>query len=67
MGMAQELREAPQALAPTPGARSILVCAVDSLDAVPALVAPHAAFLQTAGLACEPQRIPNPDKHAPVV
>jgi hypothetical protein len=49
--------DAPQPLAPTAGGRSILVSAVDRLeDAVP-LVAPHAAFLQTAGIAAEPQRL----------
>jgi hypothetical protein len=49
--------DGPQPLAPTAGGRSILVCAVDALeDAVP-LVAPHAAFLQTAGIAAEPRRL----------
>lgn len=47
--------DAPQGLAPTGGGRSILVCAVDSLDEVVPLVAPHARFLQTAGIACEPR------------
>jgi hypothetical protein len=49
--------ERPQALAPTAGGRSILVCAVDRLDDVAPLVAPHAAFLQTAGIAAEPQEL----------
>lgn len=49
--------DAPQPLAPTAGGRSILVCAVDALDEVPALVAPHAQFLQTAGVAAEPREL----------
>ena len=49
--------EAPRPLAPTAGARTILVCAVDRLDEVVPLVAPHARFLQTAGLACAPQEL----------
>ncbi|HEX7887715.1 MAG TPA: acyl-CoA reductase [Ramlibacter sp.] len=47
----------PQALAPTGGGRGILVCAIDRLDDVVPLVAPHAAFLQTAGVAVEPQEL----------
>jgi hypothetical protein len=47
----------PQALAPTGGGRSILVCAVDALEDAVAMVAPHAAFLQTAGIAAEPQEL----------
>lgn len=47
--------EPAQPLAPTGGGRSILVSAVDALDEVAPLVAPHAAFLQTAGIAAEPQ------------
>jgi hypothetical protein len=47
----------PRSLAPTAGGRCILVCAVDALDAVPDLVAPHAAFLQTAGIACDPPEL----------
>jgi hypothetical protein len=43
-----------QPLAPTAGGRSILVCAVDALDDVAPLVAPHARFLQTAGIAAAP-------------
>lgn len=50
-------RDAPQALAPTAGARSILVSAVESLDEVVPLVAPHARFLQTAGIAAEPREL----------
>ena len=45
------------ALAPTAGARCVLVCAVDTVAEVPALVAPHARFLQTAGIACEPNEL----------
>jgi hypothetical protein len=47
----------PQALAPTGGGRSIMVCAVDALEEAVAMVAPHAAFLQTAGIAAEPQEL----------
>ncbi|HYE40277.1 MAG TPA: acyl-CoA reductase, partial [Ramlibacter sp.] len=49
--------DTPQPLAPTGGGRSILVCAVDHLDEVVPLVAPHAAFLQTAGIAAEPREL----------
>jgi hypothetical protein len=49
--------DAPRPLAPTAGGRSILVCAVDALDEVVPLVAPHAAFLQTAGIAADPQEL----------
>ena len=49
--------DTPRSLSPTAGARSLLVCAVDTLgDAVP-LVAPHARFLQTAGIACDPREL----------
>lgn len=47
----------PLPLAPTAGARTILVCAVDTLDEVAALVAPHARFLQTAGVAAQPREL----------
>jgi hypothetical protein len=46
-----------QPLAPTAGGRSILVCAVDTLDEVVPLVAPHARFLQTAGIAADPREL----------
>jgi hypothetical protein len=46
--------EQAAAFAPTGGARSIQVSAVDRLDSVVPLVAPHARFLQTVGIACEP-------------
>jgi hypothetical protein len=45
------------AFSPTGGGRSIQVSAVDALDDVAALVAPHARFLQTAGIACEPNEL----------
>ena len=44
-------------LAPTGGGRSIVVAAVDSLDDAVAQVAPHARFLQTAGIAAEPREL----------
>lgn len=49
--------DTPQPLAPTAGGRSILVCAVDEIDEAVPLVAPHAAFLQTAGIATEPREL----------
>jgi hypothetical protein len=49
--------EASQPLSPTGGGRSILVSAVNTLDAVPPLVAPHARFLQTCGIAAQPQEL----------
>jgi hypothetical protein len=49
--------ERAQPLAPTAGGRSVLVCAVDTLDEVAPLVAPQAAFLQTAGVACAPHEL----------
>lgn len=47
----------PRGLAPSAGARSILVSAVDSLDDVVPLLAPHARFLQTVGIAAEPREL----------
>ena len=47
----------PQGLAPTAGHRTIQVVAVDRLDEVIALIEPHAAFLQTAGLAVAPDEL----------
>jgi hypothetical protein len=44
-------------LAPTGGGRSIVVAAVDSLDAAVAQVAPHARFLQTVGIAAGPREL----------
>jgi hypothetical protein len=49
--------ETAQALAPTGGGRCVLVSAVDTLDEVLPLVAPHAAFLQTAGVAAAPREL----------
>jgi hypothetical protein len=49
--------ERPQPLAPTGGGRSIQVSAVDALEEVAALAAPHARFLQTVGIACEPAQL----------
>ncbi|MDE2607034.1 MAG: acyl-CoA reductase [Burkholderiales bacterium] len=49
--------DAPRSLAPTAGGRCVLVCAVDALAEVPPLVAPHARFLQTAGVACDPREL----------
>ncbi|HWI84379.1 acyl-CoA reductase [Ramlibacter sp.] len=49
--------DAPQPLAPTAGHRSIQVVAIDRLDDAVALVAPHASFLQTAGIAAEPAEL----------
>lgn len=46
-----------QPLAPTGGGRSISVNAVDALDDVLPLLAPHARFLQTVGLAAEPREL----------
>ncbi|HEY1226694.1 MAG TPA: acyl-CoA reductase, partial [Ramlibacter sp.] len=46
-----------QPLAPTAGYRSIVVSAVDALDDVLPQLAPHAAFLQTAGLATTPDEL----------
>jgi hypothetical protein len=47
----------PQPLAPTGGGRSISVSAVDALDDVLPLIEPHARFLQTVGLAADPQEL----------
>lgn len=49
--------DAAQALAPTAGGRSVVVSAVDALDEVVPLVAPHAAWLQTAAVAAEPREL----------
>jgi hypothetical protein len=49
--------DAPQPLSPTGGARGILVSAVDTIDEVAGLVAPHAAFLQTAAVAAQPREL----------
>jgi len=44
-------------LRPGPGWRCVQVVAVDTLEAVPDLLAPHASFLQTAAVATAPQRL----------
>ena len=51
------LKLAAGLLAPTAGYRSIVVSAVDALDDVLPRLAPHAAFLQTAGLATTPDEL----------
>lgn len=50
--------ETAQPLLPSPGERCLLVCGVADLAQVPPMLAPHAHFLQTVGLACDPQRLP---------
>ena len=45
------------ALSPSGLNRSVAVVAVDDLAEVPALVAPHRAYLQTAGIAAAPARL----------
>ena len=47
----------PQPLAPTAGQRCVQVSAVDALDDVLPLLAPHASFLQTVGLATTPAEL----------
>ena len=47
----------PQPLVPTAGQRCVQVSAVDALDDVLPLLAPHAAFLQTVGLATTPAEL----------
>ena len=47
----------PQPLAPTAGQRCVQVSAVDALDDVLPLLAPHAASLQTVGLATTPAEL----------
>ncbi|MCC2673548.1 MAG: acyl-CoA reductase [Ramlibacter sp.] len=49
--------DAPQPLSPTGGGRSIFVSAVEALDEVVPLIAPHARFLQTIGIAAEPREL----------
>ena len=51
------VHEQPQPLAPTSGYRCITVSAVNSLDEVLACITPHAAFLQTVGLATTPSEL----------
>ena len=49
--------DSAQPLAPTGGGRGIHVSAVDALEDVVPLVAPHARFLQTAGIAAPPDQL----------
>ena len=49
--------DTPQPLAPTGGGRSIHVSAVDALEQVVPLAAPHARFLQTVGIACAHEQL----------
>jgi hypothetical protein len=49
--------DAPIALAPTAGLRSVQVVALDDLDDAAGLLAPHARHLQTAALAVAPDRL----------
>lgn len=49
--------DAPAALTPTALQRSIVVAAIDALDTVADLVAPQAAYLQTAGVAASPEEL----------
>jgi hypothetical protein len=49
--------EAPETLAPTCFNRTLKLVSVNSLDEVPALIAPHRHFLQTAGVAAAPERL----------
>ncbi len=51
--------EHAQPLAPTAGWRCVQVVAVDALEDAADALAPHAHFLQTAGVAVEPQRLPS--------
>jgi hypothetical protein len=51
------LIDAPTGLSPSGLNRSVAVVAVDDLAEVPALVAPHRATLQTAGVAAAPARL----------
>lgn len=49
--------DAPEALNPTGLNRTLKLVSVESLDDVPALVAPYRSFLQTAGAAAAPERL----------
>ena len=49
--------DTPQPLAPTAGQRCVQLSAVDTLDGVLPLLAPHAAVLQTVGLATTPAKL----------
>lgn len=56
-GWAVVYGDAPIPLAPTPGQRCVVVSAVDTLEQVVALLAPHAPVLQTVGLATTPEAL----------
>jgi len=49
--------ETPEDLSPTGLNRTLKLVSVDSLDEIPALVAPYRNFLQTAGVAAAPERL----------
>ncbi len=49
--------DGPLPLAASPGQRCVQVCAVDTLDDVLPLLAPHGALLQTVGLATTPTEL----------
>ncbi|QEL25020.1 acyl-CoA reductase [Bosea sp. F3-2] len=49
--------DAAEDLSPTGLNRTLKLVSVESLDDVPALVAPHRSFLQTAGVAAAPERL----------
>ncbi|MGU3494846.1 acyl-CoA reductase [Xanthobacteraceae bacterium A53D] len=51
------LTEAAEALVPTALNRTLKIVAVDHLDEVVALVAPHGAYLQSAGVATTPEEL----------
>ncbi|MFJ5367720.1 acyl-CoA reductase [Bosea sp. CER48] len=48
---------AAEPLSPTGLNRSLKLVAVESLDDIPALIAPYRSFLQTAGVAAAPERL----------
>ena len=50
-------RDAPEPLLPSALNRTLRIVAVDRLDAVPALVSPVRAFLQTATVAAGPEEL----------
>ena len=51
------IEDSARPLAPTGGGRGIQVSAVDALEEVVPVVAPHARFLQTAGIADAPDQL----------
>lgn len=56
-GWAVVYADEPVALAPTPGQRCVVVSAVDALEQVLALIAPHAPLLQTVSVASTPEAL----------